>query len=66
MADRLFVINDNDEDSYLQALDKQTGEQIWRVHRDEKSNWATPYIWQNELRTEIVTRGHGESPIIRS
>lgn len=22
---------------------------------DEESNWATPYVWTNELRTEIVT-----------
>lgn len=59
-GDRLYVINDNDEDSYLLALDKQTGEEVWRVERDEKSNWATPYIWQNELRTEIVTPGTGK------
>ena len=25
--------------------------------RDEKSNWATPYIWHNEQRTELVTAG---------
>ncbi len=58
--DRLFILNDNDEDSYLLALDKRTGEQLWRVSRDEKSNWATPYIWQNEQRTEIVTPGTGK------
>ncbi len=59
-GDRLYVINDNEEDSYLLALDKQTGEEVWRVERDEKSNWATPYIWENELRTEIVTPGTGK------
>ena len=59
-GDRLYIINDNDEDSYLLALDKQTGEQVWRVDRDEKSNWATPYIWENELRTEIITPGTGK------
>ncbi len=59
-GDRLYVVDDNDDDSYLLALDKRTGEQIWRVERDEKSNWATPYIWQNSLRTEIVTLGSGK------
>ena len=59
-GDRLYVINDNEDASYLLALDKQTGEQVWRVDRDEKSNWATPYIWQNDLRTEIVTPGTGK------
>lgn len=55
--DRLYIINDNDEQSYLMALDKKTGEEIWRADREEGSNWATPYIWENEKRTEIVTPG---------
>jgi len=38
-------------------LDKKTGEQVWRVNRDEKSNWATPYIWESKQRTEIITSG---------
>jgi outer membrane protein assembly factor BamB len=56
-ADRLYYVNDNDEHSQLLALDKHTGKQLFKVDRDEKSNWATPYIWQNEKRTEIVTPG---------
>jgi outer membrane protein assembly factor BamB len=55
--DRLYIVNDNEERSFIVALDKKTGEQIWRVDRDEKSNWATPYIWENKQRTEIITSG---------
>jgi outer membrane protein assembly factor BamB len=58
--DRLFLVNDNDQDSYLLALDARTGEQVWRTPRDEKSNWATPFVWQNAQRTEIVTPGSGK------
>ena len=58
--DRIYLVNDNDAESFLVALDKRTGEQIWRVERDEKSNWATPFIWENEKRTEIVTPGTGK------
>ena len=57
--DRLYVINDNDEESYLQAIDKKTGTEAWRIERDEKSNWATPCVWKNDQRTEIVTPGSG-------
>jgi outer membrane protein assembly factor BamB len=52
--DRVYVLDDNEEQSFLLALDKKSGEQVWRVERDEKSNWATPYLWENEKRTELV------------
>ncbi len=58
-GDRLYVVSDNEEDSYLVALDKRTGQEVWRIERDEKSNWATPFIWENELRSEIITPGTG-------
>lgn len=59
-GDSLFIFNDNEEKSYLLALDKKTGEKVFRVERDEGSNWVTPYVWQNAERTEIVTCGTGK------
>lgn len=55
--DRIYIVNDNEEKSFLVALDKKTGKEIWRTDRDEKSNWATPFVWQNEKRTELITPG---------
>jgi len=60
-GERIYVVNDNEQESFLVALDKKTGERIWRVERDEKSNWATPFVWENEKRTEIVTPGTGKT-----
>jgi len=53
----LVIVNDNDEQAEMFALEAQTGREIWRVARDEKSNWATPFIWENGQRTELVTSG---------
>ncbi len=58
--DVLFVVNDNEEKSFLVALDKKTGKERWRVEREEKSNWATPYVWQNAKRTELVVPGRAK------
>lgn len=55
--DRLYIVNDNTTQSFMIAFDKRTGEQVWKVNREERGNWATPFIWENELRTEIVTAG---------
>jgi outer membrane protein assembly factor BamB len=59
-GDLLFVLNDNQERSFLVALVKRTGKDVWRVDRDEKSNWTSPFIWQNDRRAEIVTSGSGK------
>lgn len=54
---RLYIVNDNDTESFIAAFDAKTGNELWRVPRDEKSNWATPFVWQNSQRTEIITTG---------
>jgi len=58
-GDRLFLVNDNEKSSFMVALDKRSGKEIWRIKRRERSNWSTPYVWENKLRTEIVTIGTG-------
>jgi outer membrane protein assembly factor BamB len=55
--DRLYIVNDNDERSFLAAFDRKSGEELWRTIREEGSNWATPFVWENGTRTEIVTAG---------
>jgi outer membrane protein assembly factor BamB len=56
-GDRIYVVHDNATESFIAAYDKKTGNEIWRVKRDETENWATPFVWENDLRTEIVTSG---------
>jgi len=56
-GDRLYIVSDNDEQSFLAAYDKRTGEEVWRVNRMEGTTWSTPFVWENDLRTEIVTSG---------
>lgn len=53
----VVLVNDNDERAELLALDAKTGREKFSVSRDEKSNWSTPFIWQNVQRTEIITCG---------
>src|SRR5690349_20841670 len=39
-GDQLFLVNDNEERSFVTALDARTGRTLWEVGRDEKSNWS--------------------------
>lgn len=60
---RVYVLNDNETESFITALDAKTGQELWRTPRPStgfpKSSWMTPFVWKHALRTEIVTTGHG-------
>jgi len=62
-GDRLFVLNDNEQQSFLAAFDTRTGKELWRKPRSldasTKTGWSTPFVWENRLRTEVVTLGPG-------
>ena len=50
----LYLKFDHEEGSYLVAIDKNTGKELWRVNRDEKSSWSQPLVVTNDGRTEVV------------
>ena len=61
---RVYQMHDTEGESFLVALDAKTGKDLWTVSRTGiearmKSSWATPLIWENGGRTEIVTLGKG-------
>ncbi len=53
--DRLFFQWDSEDQSFMVALDKKTGEEVWRVDRDEKSSWATPFAVEVNGKVQVIT-----------
>jgi outer membrane protein assembly factor BamB len=53
-GDRLFVVFDHEGESFMVALDKRNGKELWRVSRNERSSWSTPLAVEHNGRTEIV------------
>jgi outer membrane protein assembly factor BamB len=53
--DNTIVINwDNEEKSFIVALDKKTGDEIWRKDRDEKTSWSTPLIVEHKGKPQVI------------
>ncbi len=52
-----IVINwDHEDDSFIVALDKESGKELWRQSREgEKTSWATPLIVQHEGKAQVIT-----------
>jgi outer membrane protein assembly factor BamB len=44
-------------ESFIVALDKRTGTELWRAKRDEIDTWATPLIVDHEGRHQVVVPG---------
>ncbi len=47
---RVYIVNDNEEHSFIAAYDAKTGAEAWRIDREEGSNWSTPFIWEGNVR----------------
>ncbi len=60
-GDTLVVNWDHEEQSFLVALDKRTGKQLWRVARAEDTSWATPIVVELKKGTGPGSAG-GQSP----
>jgi len=53
-GDGLYLKFDQEEGSYLLALDKRTGKELWRVDRDELSSWSAPLVVDYNGRKQVV------------
>jgi outer membrane protein assembly factor BamB len=56
-GDTLAINWDQEEDSFIVALDARNGDEKWRMQREEVSTWATPLIVETGGRTQVVTSG---------
>jgi outer membrane protein assembly factor BamB len=53
---KVFVVHDNEGQSFVAAVDARTGKHLWRMERDLKapqgSGWSSPFIWAAESADE--------------
>ena len=53
-GDTLVVNWDHEGPSFVVALDKKTGTQLWRRDRDEGSSWSTPIVVEHEEKPQVI------------
>ncbi len=56
---KLFLQCDNDEASYVMALDTRTGDEIWKQKRSSRTSWSTPMLWETGKGMDLVLAGSG-------
>jgi len=56
-GDTIIIAADQEGQSYVVAINKNNGEEIWKTNRDEVSNWSTPRIFTHAGQRQIVLNG---------
>ncbi|MDA0832419.1 MAG: SMP-30/gluconolactonase/LRE family protein [Planctomycetota bacterium] len=58
VEDRVILGQDHDEDSFLMAINKTTGDVLWRTDRSEFArNYCTPILWNVDGQKQLVVAG---------
>lgn len=55
---QLIIVCDQDDNSYLLAVDPATGKTVWKTERPEfRRGFATPFLWRYAGREELIVPG---------
>jgi len=57
-GEKVIVLCDVNNQSFLTALSIEDGREIWRTPRDEGPTWGTPSFHEGESGTQIVVNGY--------
>jgi outer membrane protein assembly factor BamB len=60
-GDTLIVNWDHEGDDFIVALNKKTGDEIWRQKRDEHTSWTTPLVLEHEGKAQVIVTGANKS-----
>lgn len=58
-GDRIIVNWDHEGQSFIAALDKKTGKELWRTNREEMTSWSTPLVVEHNGKAQVVTSATG-------
>jgi outer membrane protein assembly factor BamB len=55
---KVFMICDQDQESFLLAVDQNTGKTVWKTERPEMvHSFSTPIVYESKSRTELIVPG---------
>ncbi|MEI8042668.1 MAG: PQQ-binding-like beta-propeller repeat protein [Verrucomicrobiota bacterium] len=58
--DTLILNRDNEDNSFIIALDKNTGKTLWKKPREERTSWSTPLIIERDGKAQAVVTATGK------
>jgi outer membrane protein assembly factor BamB len=56
-GNRIVIVWDHQGQSFIVALDALSGNELWRVARQEIDTWATPLVVEHDARAQVIAPG---------
>jgi len=56
-GNKIVVLWDHEGDSFLYILNKNTGKDIMKIPRDERTTWSSPLIAEVNGKAQVITHG---------
>ncbi|MYF98737.1 PQQ-binding-like beta-propeller repeat protein [Candidatus Poribacteria bacterium] len=53
-GDTIVILQDHEGQSFIIALDKRTGDEIWRMDRDEVTTWTSPIVVDYNGSSQVI------------
>ena len=53
----LVIVQDHEKDSFITALDKRTGDVLWKTDRNEGTTWSSPIVVKQDGKPQVITAG---------
>ncbi|MDE0401397.1 MAG: PQQ-binding-like beta-propeller repeat protein [Candidatus Poribacteria bacterium] len=56
-GDILVILQDHEGDSFITALNKRTGDVLWKTNRNERTTWSSPLVVEHDGKAQVITTG---------
>ncbi len=53
----LVIVQDHERNSFITALDKRTGDVLWKTDRNEGTTWFSPIVAEHAGKPQVITTG---------
>ncbi len=53
-GDTIVILQDHEGQSFITALDKYTGDEIWKIYRDEPTTWTSPIVVDYNGKSQVI------------
>ena len=53
----LVIVQDHEGDSFITAINKRTGDVLWKTDRNERTTWFSPIVVEQDGKPQVITTG---------